>query len=94
MLNEVKRMVILASSERILLVFESVVIKSFRSAFPREEVMGCYFHLTQSVMREVNEIGMKEDFENNDSLSLALHCLPAVDMLPPSVVTEVFFHTS
>jgi len=41
-------------------------------------------------MRKVNEIGMKEDYENNDSLRLALRCLPALAMVPLSDVTEVF----
>jgi len=30
--------------------------------------MGCYFHLTQSVIRKVDEIGMKENYGESDSL--------------------------
>ena len=41
-------------------------------------------------MREVNEIGMK-DHEKNDSLRSALCCLPALDVVPSSDVTKVFF---
>jgi len=67
MLNQVKRMIIL-SSERILLDVESAVINAFRSAFPNAAVTGSCFHLTQSVMQKVNEIGMKADCEKNDSL--------------------------
>jgi len=33
---------------------------------------------------------MKEDCEKNDSLGLALRCLPALAMVPSSDVTEVF----
>jgi len=58
MLNEVKR-IILASPERILLDFESAAINAFKSAFPSATVTGCCFHLTQSVTRKVDEIGMK-----------------------------------
>jgi len=46
--------------------------------------------LTSSVMRNVNEIGMKENYEKNDSLRLALRCLPALAMVPSSDVTEAF----
>ena len=63
MLNEVKRMIISASPERIQLYFEGVAINAFRSAFPSATVTGCYFHLRQSVMRKVNEIGMNEGYE-------------------------------
>jgi len=63
MFNEVQRMIILGSPEGILLDFESAAINAFRSAFPNATVTGCYFHLTQSVMRKVNEIGMNEGYE-------------------------------
>ena len=39
---------------------------------------------------KINEIGMKEDYEKNDGLRLALHCLPAFAMVPSSDVTDVF----
>jgi len=59
MLNKVKRIIILASPETILLDFESAAINAFRSAFPSTTVTGCYFHLTRSVMRNVHEIDVK-----------------------------------
>jgi len=48
MLNEVKRMIILATPERILLDFEGVAMNACRSAFRSAAVTDCYFHLTQS----------------------------------------------
>jgi len=41
-------------------------------------------------MRIVNEIVMIKDLEKNDTLRLAFRCLPAIDMVPSSDVTEVF----
>jgi len=41
-------------------------------------------------MRKDNEIGMKENHERIDSLRLAIRCLPALDMVPSSIITEVF----
>jgi len=70
-------MIILAYPERILLDFEDVAMNAFRSAFPSAAVTDCYLHLTQSVMRKVNEVRMKDDHEKNDSLRLAFRCLPA-----------------
>ena len=84
------KIIILPSLDRILLDFESASVNAFRSAFPNATVAGCYFHLTQSVMRKVNEIGMKEDYEKNDSLRLTFCCLPALATVLLSDVTEVF----
>ena len=89
MLNEVRRIIILSSPERILLDVESAVINAFRSAFPNATVTGSCFHLTQSVMQKVNEIGIKADCEKDDSLRLALRCLPALVMVSSHGVTEV-----
>jgi len=80
----------LSSTEGMLLDFESAAINAFRSTFPSATVTGCYFHLTQSVMRKVNEIGMKEDNKKKDSLRLPLRCLPTLAMVPSSDVAEVF----
>ena len=33
-------------------------------------------------MQKVNESGMKQDYEMNDILRLALRCLPALAMVP------------
>jgi len=90
MLKEVNNIIILASPERILLDFESEAFNALRTAFPNATVTGCYFNLTQSVMRKLNEIGMKEDYKMNDVLRLALRFLPALAMVPSSDVTEVF----
>jgi len=46
--------------------------------------------LAKSILRKVDEIGMKEDCEKNDSLGLALRCLSALAMVPSSDVTEFF----
>ena len=93
MLNKAIRTIILASPERILLTFEGVAINAFRSAFPSATVTGCYFHLTQSIMRKVNKIGLKENHERIDILRLAIRCLPALDMvLHPKLLK--FFDTS
>jgi len=94
MLNEAKRIIILDFPEEILLDFESAAINAFRSAFPSATVTSCYFHLTQSVVRKVNEIVMKEDYEKNDNLRLALRCLLSLAMVPPSDVNEGFFDVS
>ena len=58
-LDEIKRMIPLANPEKILLDFESAAINVFTAAYPNARILGCYFHLTQSILRKVNKIGMK-----------------------------------
>jgi len=56
MLNEVKRMIILASLEGILLDFESAAINTFRLAFPSATVTGCYFHLHKVSCKKLTKL--------------------------------------
>ena len=90
MFEAVKELVPAAEPDRLLLDFESAAISAFRSAYPNANVMGCYFHLTQSVIRKVNDISMKVDYESNDSLCTAVRCLPALAMVPAADVVDAF----
>ena len=49
-MDEVKRMIPLAASERILLDFESAAINAYKTAFTKATVVDCYLHLTKSVI--------------------------------------------
>lgn len=64
-MDAVNRMNPLAAPARILLHFESAAISAFRTAFPNATVTGCYFYLTPSAIRKLNEIGMKVDYESD-----------------------------
>jgi len=41
-------------------------------------------------MGKVNKIGMKEDYDKNDSLRFVLRCLPILATVPSSNVTGTF----
>ena len=53
-------------------------------------ILGCYFHLTKSILRKVNKIGMKSDYESDDNLRIAVRCLSAIAMVPLIEVAEAF----
>jgi len=43
-----------------------------------------------SVIRKVNEMGLKTDYETNDEIHSYLRCLPALAFVPPDDVQEAF----
>ena len=45
--------------EKILLDFEQAALQSFQKTFPEAHLSGCFFHLSQSYMRKINELGLK-----------------------------------
>jgi len=65
-------------------------MSSFSEAYPDATVTGCYFHLCQSVIRKVNEIGLKMEYESNDEVRSHVRCFPALAFVPPDDVEKAF----
>lgn len=63
---------------------------AFRKAFPSARVTGCYFHLCQSLLCKVNEIGTKVGYETRDEIRSYVRCLAAVSHVPAADVTDAF----
>ena len=65
-------------------------MNSYRDVYPTASVTGCYFHLCQSLLRKVNEVGLKKVYEEQDSVRLYMRCLPVLAFVPPDDVMEAF----
>ena len=65
-------------------------MNAFSMAFPNCAVRGCYFHLCQSVLRKVGEIGLKQQYETGDVVRGCVRCLAALAFVPPDDVIEAF----
>lgn len=89
-LQALKSLIPTANPKKILVDFEKSAMAAFQSAYPIAEVTGCYFHLTQSVIRKVQEIGMKVAYEHDDVLRISVRCLPALAFVPVPDVPEAF----
>ena len=48
-----------AKPDRILADFEKAALNAFSKKIPDANISCCYFHLTQSFNRKINEIGLK-----------------------------------
>lgn len=74
----------------ILTDFESAAMGAFRARFPNARISGCYFHLAQSILRKVNEVGLKREYETRDDIRISLRCLAALSHVPVDDVPEAF----
>jgi len=86
----VKELVPNASPTRILVDFESAAMNAFKDAFPGTDITGCYFHLCQSIVRKVNEIGLKATYEEDNEIRGFIRCLAALSHVPPADVMTAF----
>jgi len=76
--REVKNLIPTAAPSSILVDFEKAAMTTFSAAYTTATLRGCYFHLCQSVMRKVSDIGLKVEYENNKDASTFIRCLPAL----------------
>ena len=83
-------MVPTANPLKVLTDFELAAINAFREEFPEAELSGCYFHLSQSIVRKVGELGLKNQFENDQNLNVLVKSLAALSFVPIEDVNEVF----
>ena len=74
----------------ILIDFEVAAQNAFMIAFPNSQIKGCLFHLSQSVMRHVCELGLKREFETNKDFNMSVKSLAALTFVPEEDILEVF----
>ena len=61
--------------------FKKAAASAFSTRFPAAQITRCYFHLCQSVLRKMSEIGRKEAYRTTPELALALKMVPATAFL-------------
>jgi hypothetical protein len=80
----------LAQPTRILTDFESAAVSAFQQSFPRSTISGCYFHLSQSILRKVNEVGLKVVYETDDNVRHYVRSFAALAHVPVDDVADAF----
>ena len=90
MLDILKTLLPSANPGVILADFENAAQNAFRLAFPNATMKGCLFHLSQSVMRKVGELGLKVNFESDPDFNMAVKSLTALSFVPENDVLERF----
>lgn len=85
-----KLLILDQAPQKVLVDFEKPYMNTVRIAFPHAEVKGSYFHLCQSLIRKINNIGLKTEYETNMSIKFKLTSLAALAFVPINDVRSVF----
>lgn len=76
--------------ETVLMDFECAAKNAFEATFPNTAVKGCLFHLTQSIYRKAQALGLQTDYQENQDVKMAIRMLPALAFVPEEDVVEAF----
>src|SRR6218665_1169934 len=82
LLQRLKILIPTANPQRILVDFETAAMSAFHAAYPNAVISGCYFHLCQSVLRKLTDVGMKQAYESDNAVRGAVRCLAALALVP------------
>lgn len=74
----------------VLMDYEKAIINSVRDVFPEAECFGCYFHFVQSLIRQLNSFGLKNDYSNDVTIFMAIKKLQALTFLPVERITDAY----
>ena len=66
--------------------FEQAAINSFNSIWTLTQVKACFFHLSQSVYRKLQSLGLQSEYHNDPEFALTMRMLPALAFVPPELV--------
>ena len=70
--------------------FEQASISAFKDAFPNIKTTGCFFHLSQSVWRKVQKVGLQQRYGQDADFATRVRVMPALAFLPLADVEQVF----
>ena len=70
--------------------YEVAAMKGFLSIFPHGSVEGCFFHFAQANWRKLVDLGLRQTYINDETVSIHVRMLTALAFLPPEKVAEVF----
>lgn len=69
--------------------FEDAVLRAVSASFGREvDSKGCFYHLTQSTWRKIQEIGLTQHYHSNQGVRLFCGMLDGLAVLPTNEVLE------
>lgn len=74
----------------LMLDFELAAIQAFENEFPNLEKTGCFFHLSQSVWRKVQNEGLKVQYQGDHEFARWVRMIPALAFVPPQNVESSF----
>ncbi|CAF1156291.1 unnamed protein product [Rotaria sordida] len=80
--------------QNLMIDFEKAVMNVFSTSFPQASLSGCYFHLRQSIHRQLQAQGLQKQYEDDIDFAHGIHKIAALAFIHPDEVTDAFTQLS
>ena len=74
----------------ILMDFERVALNSVCQVYPNTEFTGCFYHFSSNIKKHVQNLGLQNHYQNDESFALWLCMLSALAFVTPNYVISYF----
>ena len=89
-LRQVIRMTGAASPATVMIDYERACINAVQQVYPQTTLVGCLFHLCQSVYRHVQSEGLQERYLENEEFRANIRMIPALAFVPIGDIIPAF----
>ena len=76
--------------KRVILDFEAASWKAFETVFPQAKLSSCSFHLTQTIFRYVQMLGLQISYQNDIATRKYIRKLMALCYIPDVYIKPIF----
>lgn len=70
--------------------FEKATMNAALFVYPNTKIQGCFFHLGQSIWRQIQNIGLSNKYSTDPEFSLNIRKILALAYLPENLVEDSF----
>ena len=74
----------------ILIDFERVTLYSVRQVYPNTELKGCFYHFSSNMRNHIQNVGLQNPYQDDESFSLWLRMLSPLAFVQPNDVIRYF----
>ena len=89
-LEQVQRLTGAVTPATIMIDFERACINAVQQVYPQSSLVGCLFHLCQSVYRRVQAEGLQEQYMEDEEFRENIRMIPAIAFVPIGDIVTAF----
>ncbi|CAF3804450.1 unnamed protein product [Rotaria sordida] len=90
MINKILEFAPAWNPQNIMLDFEKAVLNVLSNSFPHVSLSGCYFHLRQSIHRQLQTQGLQKQYEENVDFAHGIHKIAALAFIHSDNIINAF----
>ncbi|XP_057324038.1 uncharacterized protein LOC130666788 [Microplitis mediator] len=75
---------------RMMVDFERSYINAFTECFPKIDIAGCYFHMTQCVWRKIQHYGLQKNYNTDIKFARNVRMLFSLAFVPVNDITDAY----